>query len=486
VLSALEAAGIANVFSAGNEGPEASTITAPHNINTDTLNSFTVGALNGNVSSLPITNFSSIGPSSCSGSGSLLIKPEVSAPGQQVRSCTLDGSYGSKNGTSMAAPHVSGAVLLLKEAFPELTGKDLLRVIYHTCTDLGEVGEDNTYGMGVINVLEAFNSLVDQGNVPVSPYVETDALLVGFSSTGGYCAAIYTEEIFFENAGTTNLTSLDVLVTITNETSGIPISIPFSWTGDLASKERASVVIPETAMENGSYVLEVELLNPNGIVDQKPLNNKGIKRFDLYASDDYDIYLGGINNAAPCLGASALLYSDYEGDGLIRWYSSLTGSNPVGEGNTYVTSILNTDRTYYTELVKASYIGEADLDPQTEETDIVDGGIIFDADFPFTIKSIKIYPEFTGSRYIELYSSDGELIESIQLAAFNPGEQRMEIDLEVPVGEDMELRLGDAGFGLPYSGGASYPYQIGEDLGTIKGSSHPSMSADAWFYFYDW
>ena len=46
----------------------------------------------------------------------------------------------------MAAPHVSGAILLLKEAFPYLSGEDLLWALYLTAVDLGAPGEDNTYG----------------------------------------------------------------------------------------------------------------------------------------------------------------------------------------------------------------------------------------------------------------------------------------------------------------------------------------------------
>ena len=42
----------------------------------------------------PIASFSSRGPSICGGSGTLLIKPEVSAPGVNVRSCVPGNSYG--------------------------------------------------------------------------------------------------------------------------------------------------------------------------------------------------------------------------------------------------------------------------------------------------------------------------------------------------------------------------------------------------------
>ncbi|MEL6845950.1 MAG: S8 family serine peptidase, partial [Bacteroidota bacterium] len=77
VLDALEAAGVAVIFSAGNAGPEPSTITPPHNINTDELNSFTVGALNGNSSALNIADFSSRGPAKCTNENeAIYIKPE--------------------------------------------------------------------------------------------------------------------------------------------------------------------------------------------------------------------------------------------------------------------------------------------------------------------------------------------------------------------------------------------------------------------------
>ena len=178
ILNAAEAVGIAIVFSAGNDGPNASTITSPKNINTDLVNSFAVGAVNGNSNTFTIAGFSSRGPSICGGEESLLIKPEVSAPGQNVRSCELDGSYGLKSGTSMAAPHVAGAIVLLKEAFPTLTGTEIKLALYFTCRDLGTVGEDNTYGMGIIDVLAAFNYLVDQGNEPVEPGVENDIMFV--------------------------------------------------------------------------------------------------------------------------------------------------------------------------------------------------------------------------------------------------------------------------------------------------------------------
>lgn len=168
-FSAVEAAGIANVFSAGNNGPGVSTGGVPAQLVLDTLNLFAVGALDGNNASLPIAGFSSRGPTTCpTPGGSFAIKPEVSAPGVNVRSADGRTGYGSKSGTSMAAPHVSGAVLLLKEAFPQLSGRQLLNALYQTAVDLGDPGEDNVFGRGVINLPAAFNFLA-ASHTPAAP-----------------------------------------------------------------------------------------------------------------------------------------------------------------------------------------------------------------------------------------------------------------------------------------------------------------------------
>ena len=59
----------------------------------------------------------------------------------------------------MACPHIVGAIGLLKQAFPTLTGKQIKLALYNTARDLGTAGEDNTYGKGLIDVYAAFLSL---------------------------------------------------------------------------------------------------------------------------------------------------------------------------------------------------------------------------------------------------------------------------------------------------------------------------------------
>ncbi|MFZ0389482.1 MAG: S8 family serine peptidase [Calditrichia bacterium] len=163
-FNAVEAAGIAICFSAGNQGgaPNSSTITVPKNINTTLVNSWATGGIDGNSPNLTGYSSSSKGPSRCGGVGSLLIKPEACAPAVSVRSSTPGGQYGTKTGTSMACPHVVGSIALLKEAFPTRTGHEIKMALYLTARESPSdpyPGEDNTFGMGIIDIFEAFNYL---------------------------------------------------------------------------------------------------------------------------------------------------------------------------------------------------------------------------------------------------------------------------------------------------------------------------------------
>ncbi|TGG93787.1 MAG: hypothetical protein ERJ67_04005, partial [Aphanocapsa feldmannii 277cV] len=64
----------------------------------------------------------------------------ISAPGVGIYSAWADGGYKTSQGTSQAAPFVSGAVALLKHQFPSMGGAKIVQLIKETATDLGEEG----------------------------------------------------------------------------------------------------------------------------------------------------------------------------------------------------------------------------------------------------------------------------------------------------------------------------------------------------------
>ncbi len=115
VVQVARAAGIMVVVSAGNNGSGCATVQYPISAYAEV---FSVGAVD---SSDAIAGFSSRGPVLVDGSGRM--KPEITAPGVGTFSTLPGGSYGSKSGTSMASPHVAGAVALLWSAVPHVIGQ---------------------------------------------------------------------------------------------------------------------------------------------------------------------------------------------------------------------------------------------------------------------------------------------------------------------------------------------------------------------------
>jgi subtilisin family serine protease len=161
VVEAVRAAGIVVVASAGNAGSGCSTVNDPAAIYDA---SFSIGATDVNDA---IAGFSSRGPVTFDGSGRL--KPDVSAPGVNVRSSLPNGAFGSLSGTSMAGPHVAGLVALLLQARPALRGNvdAIERVIRETAVPLSSAQDcggtaglvpNNVFGAGRVDAFAAIQS----------------------------------------------------------------------------------------------------------------------------------------------------------------------------------------------------------------------------------------------------------------------------------------------------------------------------------------
>lgn len=76
----------------------------------------------------------------------------IAAPGSGIFSTAQDGGYAVLSGTSMAAPHVTGAVVIAKDVFPNASGPQLRNIVLQTATDIGEPGIDAIYGWGRLNI----------------------------------------------------------------------------------------------------------------------------------------------------------------------------------------------------------------------------------------------------------------------------------------------------------------------------------------------
>ncbi|MBW0144017.1 S8 family peptidase [Sphingomicrobium clamense] len=81
------------------------------------------------------------------------------AQGVSVRTYDNDGNLIPTNGTSLSAPIISGAVALLAEAFPNLTGADIVDILFDSAIDAGDPGVDPIYGQGILDIEAAFQPL---------------------------------------------------------------------------------------------------------------------------------------------------------------------------------------------------------------------------------------------------------------------------------------------------------------------------------------
>ena len=88
---------------------------------------------------------------------------ELSAPGSSVISTYPNGRYASLSGTSMASPHVAGAMALVWSFYPHCSAGEIRDVLANTAKDLGAPGKDNYYGHGLIQVNNAMQYLAQEG-----------------------------------------------------------------------------------------------------------------------------------------------------------------------------------------------------------------------------------------------------------------------------------------------------------------------------------
>jgi subtilisin family serine protease len=157
-IDAWHTAGVVPVFSNGNSGPSCGSANSPADSVSDVIG---VGA---STFADGLASFSSVGPSVTG-----LVKPDIAAPGQNIRSAynSGDASYSALSGTSMAAPHIAGVVGLMAAKNPNLTYAQVKAALYNqTDRNLQQTGRNcggvpettfpnNAFGWGRVNALKS-------------------------------------------------------------------------------------------------------------------------------------------------------------------------------------------------------------------------------------------------------------------------------------------------------------------------------------------
>lgn len=174
-------AGVVSVIAAGNSGPRKYTIDSPGTAR----KAITVGAVDKQDN---IASFSSRGPVIWWASGNevekVIIKPDILAPGVNICAAQwqdawagsecLDDNHVTISGTSMATPHVSGAVAIIKQAHPDWAPEEIKSSLKSMAKDLGLSSKDQ--GNGRIEVEKALK-LIERPLI--AELSETNYIVVG-------------------------------------------------------------------------------------------------------------------------------------------------------------------------------------------------------------------------------------------------------------------------------------------------------------------
>ncbi|MFT4312346.1 MAG: S8 family serine peptidase [Candidatus Woesearchaeota archaeon] len=316
-------ANVSAVIGAGNSGSNNYTITSPGS----SLKAITVGAVNKTNS---LMSFSSRGPVIWFDENNLeriTLKPDILAIGHDVNAAVPMNSYEVMEGTSMATPHVAGAIALLLEKHPSWTPQEIKDSIRATASDLGYTKIHQ--GAGLINV-----SALLQLNEPAS-YSE----FYYYSPTNNSHIYAFSERIEFRGVFDENYDHINVSFQKEGDENWNTTGITIIGENNIFANLNA------TLLESGeNYIFKIN-------ISYGELNFIEYINLDLFEDDDFYsgsgtyadpfvivncLQLQNINNYPENLRSHYILGSDIDCSQTANWNcndGSCQGFKPIGNNS---------------------------------------------------------------------------------------------------------------------------------------------------------
>jgi hypothetical protein len=182
---------------------------------------------------------------------------QLTAPGYGVQTAWLNGQRAYVDGTSVSAPLVTGALAAVLSQNPTLTPAGAAQLLVQTASDGGAPGADPAFGKGILDVGWAMNA----GN---TSYVDTAI------SSHYYDAANHQLDVVVQNRSGRPVTG----TTLNTDVSGqaATFNVPSLAPGETYV---AKLPVDEIALkQNGSLTFTTQLINPIGVEDKVPMNNR--------------------------------------------------------------------------------------------------------------------------------------------------------------------------------------------------------------------
>lgn len=461
---------------------------------------------------------------------------DVGAPGENVLTTNISGGYGTTSGTSFACPLTAGVIGLLYSApcatmmslvhaDPEEGARFIRQKLFEGVDQVGNL-PGNTVTGGRINSGNSMELIMNSCGSCPAPFggnVVRSGNDVTFSWTS---IASGTFDVRYRAVGSTDWTEVlvveessitvagldpcvahefQVRINCSEETSNYSNSIllappaeeapSITGSGYATFCEGSSFVLTSSVASNvvwssgqtgpsftptasGSYTVTL-----NGLCG-------------TYTSDAYDVTVvpapvPPTTNSVQLPAPSATTLSATGTN--ITWYAAPTGGSPIGTGNTYDTPVISTTTSFWCTSSTGNNVTPA-FGAKTNNTTAgafhtqVNNWLVFTANEPFVIKSVKVYAQTAGVRPIALVDGNGN---TISQGSFNipAGESRVHLNFTVGAAGNYGLRVLSGSPQLWRDGlgsSQSFPYALGQ-FGNITGSTVTGANSLAYYYFfYDW
>ncbi len=195
-----------------------------------------------------LTDFTSKGPRSVDG----YLKPEIAAPGNNVISAKMGSGHKAvqMSGTSMAAPHMTGVMALIKQAHVDFSAEELKSVVMGTAKTISEKGVRypiSLQGAGRVQAERAAKSLI---------VIEEPSIALGEM-------AVASRKTVRRNLTVKNVSADDKTFNLLFDGNGY---ISMAGPATITVKAQASLVVPLTLTMDSTKAKDVSIVEMDGWV----------------------------------------------------------------------------------------------------------------------------------------------------------------------------------------------------------------------------